>query len=795
MSSKPFSFLKKRTTTILNKLQNAEYRGLYGPTLEIQDILILPDDSIIVVGSFIGFVDPNGINYYCGNIVKFLADGSIDTTFQNNAGLGFNGNTNTIATDGTSLYVGGGFTQFGNTANNAKYIAKLSTSGVFDTAFSDNLDLVSGTKSFATSGFNSAVNTIAIDVTSLYVGGQFTQFKNTANNANRIAKLSTSGVFDTAFSDNLDVVPGTKATTSGFNNRVYTIAIDVTSLYVGGEFTQFKNIANARKIAKLSTSGVFDTVFGNNVTSSSFGNGDVYAIVIDGTSLYVGGRIYDFNATNNARGVAKLSTSGVFDTAFSNNLDVVSGVKATTSGFSPTSLTGTVGSCTVRCVAIKGTDLYVGGDMLAFKNSACLGFAKLNTSGVFQNLIQNKYGSGNADSCAVDANGNIYIGTVTYNGTRTQSICKILPNGTLDTAFQNNIGIGFNGRVLTIVIDGTSLYVGGQFTQFGNTANNARYIAKLSTSGVFDTAFSNNLDVVSGTKATTSGFNNYVGAIAIDGTSLYVGGQFTQFKNTANNANRIAKLSTSGVFDTAFSDNLDVVSGVKATTSGFNSIVYTMAINGTSLYVGGGFTQFGNTANNAKYIAKLSTSGVFDTAFSDNLDVVPGTKAATSGFNNAVYTMAIDGTSLYVAGFFTQFKNTANNAKYIAKLSTSGVFDTAFSDNLDVVSGVKATTSGFNSSVWGIAIVGTILYVAGFFTQFKNTANNANHIAKLSTSGVFDTAFSDNLDVVPGTKATTSGSQNSLTGIKYSSVYGSLIIFSDGLILFNQLPYSGVMII
>jgi uncharacterized membrane protein len=848
-----FSFIKTKL-----KFKDKQYVGLYSSvvsTPRVRSIIRLTDGSVVVFGWFSGYIDSNGINYSSRNILKLLPTGEVDTSFLSNIGSGFDQETIGATTDGTNLYVVGVFNSFNGITNNARYIAKLSTSGVFDTAFSNNLDVVPGTKA-STSGFNLYTYTITTDGTNLYVGGDFSSFKNVTNNARYIAKLSTSGVFDTAFSNNLDVVSGTKTSSSSFNSAVNTILVDGGNLYIGGSFTSFKGVTdNAKGIAKLSTSGVFDTAFSDNLditpgtklSTSGVLTGNVATIQTDGTNLYIGGDFTSFKPTvttvNNARGIAKLSMSGVFDTAFSNNLDVVSGTKDTTSGFntgvSVIAIDGTslyvAGSFTsfkgiadnarriaklsisgvfdtafsdnldivpgtkastsgfleqntsILAMTMDSNSLYIGGSLISFKNNPLIGIAKLSKLGTFESNFSNSYSFKNSINTVVtDNEGNRYIGGgfLYYNGTYIGGLAKILPNGDLDPVFSSNIGSGISGQVSKIILDGNNLYVAGNFSSFNGITNNARRIAKLSTSGVFDTAFSNNLDVVPGTKADTSGFNNEINDMVKIGTDLYVAGWFTSFKNVANNARYIAKLSTSGVFDTAFSNNLDVVSGTKASTSGFNNTSWSVGTDGINLYVGGQFTSFKNVTDNARGIAKLSTSGVFDTAFSDNLDVVSGTKASTSGFSIAqlgIATIVSDGSSIYVGGDIISFKNVTNNSRCIAKLSTSGVFDTAFSNNLDAISGTKATTSGFNDGanigrIVSMTIRNSDLYIGGFFTNFKGTFNNARYIAKLSTSGVFDTSFSNYLDRITGSKTTFSGFDYAVYDVTYDYNYNSLVI-------------------
>src|SRR6185503_7104233 len=88
-----------------------------------------------------------------------------------------------------------------------------------------------------------------------------------------------------------------------------------------------------------------------------------------------------------------------------------------------------------------------------------------------------------------------------------------------------------------------------------------------------------------------SGLNGLVYAIAVDGTDIYVGGQFTDAGGNAN-ADRIAKWN-----GTSWS----------ALGSGLNGVVYSIAVRGTDIYVGGDFTDVGGDSN-IDYVAQWNGS-------------------------------------------------------------------------------------------------------------------------------------------------------------------------------------------
>ena len=290
---------------------------------------------------------------------------------------------------------------------------------------------------------------------------------------------------------------------------------------------------------------------------------------------------------------------------------------------------------------------------------------------------------------------------------------------------------GFNGVILSVVRDPNTgaIYVGGLFTTYRGVAANR--IAKLSAYGVLDTTFH--------PVSSTGGFNGTVSSLSLNatGTTLYVGGNFTTYRGVADSARYIAKLSTSnGEIDTTFHP--------VSITGGFNSSVYSLALNatGTTLYVGGDFTSYRGVTNSARYIAKLSTSdGAIDTTFHP--------VSSTGGFNqdyhaNPVTALALNatGTTLYVGGSFTTYRGVADSARSIAKLSTSdGAIDTTFHPVSSTGGFAVKLENYYHLSVNSIALdaTGTTLYAGGNFLTYRGVA--ANGIAKLNTYGVLDTNF------------------------------------------------------
>lgn len=240
---------------------------------------------------------------------------------------------------------------------------------------------------------------------------------------------------------------------------------------------------------------------------------------------------------------------------------------------------------------------------------------------------------------------------------------------------------GLNSQVHALAVIGSDLYVGGQFTQAVSPVLTLNRIAKYS--GGAWAALANN------------GLSGDVYALAVSGSDLYVGGSFTQTGDLSLTLNRIAKYSGGAWAALA--------------NQGLNSNVNALAMVGGDLYVGGMFTQtVSPVVTNLYRIAKYS-GGTWS-------------PLANNGLNNAVSALAVSGTDLYVGGWFTvTYDGAVTNLNRIAKYDTSG--GGAWS---------AFANQGLNNNVTSIAVLGSDLYVGGNFNQTVSPAVTLYAIAKYS---------------------------------------------------------------
>ncbi len=221
-----------------------------------------------------------------------------------------------------------------------------------------------------------------------------------------------------------------------------------------------------------------------------------------------------------------------------------------------------------------------------------------------------------------------------------------------------------NNYVSAIAVSGSNIYIGGWFTKVGDVS--ANYVAKWDGSTWSPLG---------------SGMNNYVYALAVIDSNLYAGGLFSTAGGVS--ASNIARWNGSGWSPLG---------------SGTSGAVQALAAIGSDLYAGGYFTLAGGVTVN--YVARWNGSNW---------------SALGSGMNSTVYALAASGTKLYVGGSFTAADTII--AHYVA------VYDG---------SGWASLGSGTNYTVTALAANADTVYAGGGFTTAGSVA--AIRIAKWNGS-------------------------------------------------------------
>jgi uncharacterized delta-60 repeat protein len=627
----------------------------------------------------------------------FLAGGVYDSSFNildSSVSLGnmIDGSVTDIAiqADGKILATGNFYNFYdpsnGGTQNRG--LGRINTDNTPDVAFSYNIGI----------NFNQATNCVAVQSDQkILVGGQFTTFAGVT--VNRIVRLNSDGTRDTTFTTN---------TGTAFNGAPDDIAIQTDGkIVVVGTFTTF-NGTTVNRIARLNTNGTLDTTFTTNTGTAFSGGTSRVAIQSDGKIL-VSGTYATFNGVT-VNNLVRLNTDGTRDTTFTTSLGT---------GFAGSPNGGTVG------LAVQSDGkILVGGVFTSLNGIAINRFIRLNSDGTRDTSFVTNIGTALSSGTTVDAiavqpdNKIILVGFFPlFNGSTVNGIIRLNSDGTTDTSFASQTGIGLNstGRAV-LVTPSSEIVVAGFFNKFNGIT--VSYFFKLNTNGARTFP------------PPKLGIDGAVTAIAVQSDEkIILAGNFTAFNETV--VYDIVRLNKNGTLDTSFNaglasgpDNNDIINSIALQSDG-------------KVIVGGDFTSF-NGVSGRNRLVRLNTDGTVDTTFLTNI----GT-AIPSGFpdEEEVRCVAVQADNkIIVGGKFATFNSIAS--KNFIRLNSDGTRDTAFMANL----GTGFTHSVFSGSDRVSAInvqSDNSILVAGQFNSLNGTV--VRNIVKLNQDGTRQTSFTTNI--------------------------------------------------
>jgi hypothetical protein len=277
--------------------------------------------------------------------------------------------------------------------------------------------------------------------------------------------------------------------------------------------------------------------------------------------------------------------------------------------------------------------------------------------------------------------------------------------GTPDSTFMQGGGFSFvppifpsgsyDASVNALALSGTSLYVGGHFTDYRGQI--AGELAKIdANSGDLDATFVQGQGFIPPSGPGSSVPDSDVMALAVTQNALYVAGDFYQYRGVT--AGSLLKLDlATGAVDTAFTPSVGAPFQI--------AVNMALLVSGNSLYVGFPLTiGLGGSG-----LCKLdATSGAVDTTFTKANALIPRGKALNAvGF---VSDLVLSGSSLYVAGDFARDLGAGSPgpADNLIKVdAATGALDTTFSQ-----------PGGSDGAVNSLLLEGGTMYIGGSFSSY-----------------------------------------------------------------------------
>jgi hypothetical protein len=606
-----------------------------------------------------------------------------------------------IAVSGTNVYVGGDFDRAGNVAANR--IAKW--------------DSHTHKWSALGSGVNSRVLAIAASGDDVYAGGNFT----------RAGDIHTGPVAHWNDATHKWSAMGDELTNTSTSPEVDAIAIAGNGdVYVGGNFEKAGSLT-LNNIARWDGSSW-------HALSSGIGGSfhDVLAIAISGSDVYIGGH-FDTAGGSIRNNIARWNGSTWFN------------LGAGTGGIYP-------GVC---AIAINGTNIYIGGEFVEVTDSIN-GTQTVGHVAMWNGSVWSTLGGGLGDpdvyALALGSDGNIYAGgrfhTLADGSTSANRLARWN-----DSAWHSVDGSGFTGsdgvksNVYALAFMDDQMYLGGFFTG----SNSGRTLNYIGYYDIIDNEW----------YALGNSVNGPVYALAMNGDYIYIGGTFTSAGGVK--ASGIARWNQrTGDW---YSLRGGMSGCTPFTLGGCRTSVYAIVVDGSDVFVGGNFTSAGGVSANgiarwdtitqywyplltggdtskngvtcdglgcSAYVRSIQPSSYYGILVAGKFDYAGGTGnqannvadwigdhwyALGNGTNNVVYaiaTEAFDSSVLYIGGTFT------SPSSFIAKWDGA----TWSSLNADPV----------NGAVYAIKKVGYLLYVGGAFTTLGGP--NGNYITTFTSDWV-----------------------------------------------------------
>jgi uncharacterized delta-60 repeat protein len=715
--------------------------GVDGP---IRQIVVLPNDQLLIVGSFSHYNEEA-----CPYLARLNSDGSLDNGFHLGIGLDIEPFAVGVQSDGKILIGGGIVAGDGSLRGN---LIRLTLDGTADSSFgpppigddlvqwiavqSDNKILVTCSHyADAESSFKlirlSADGTqdqefapimppvpynlalaLEPDDELLVLDGLFVGQPGNENQSRfALGRVTKDGILNPSLVPELIIEGGIAP-----GSRLLLASANDGKIFIGGDFTSVNGKVRNR-IARFNTNGTLDLNFDPD-DGTGLNLGEIFASVrrTDG-KIWIGG---SFSPSSGARyhNIARLNADGSLD----------SNVPTTLGANGPV----------FTMLLQSNNQVVIGGWFSQINGVSRKSLARLNADGSLDTSFQpNGEGFSDSTDARVYTLGRLPDGRIFAGGDRTVSggntqpyLVRVNPDGSFGTnVVSDNEELEVQWISVTAVQPDGKILVAGAFTKSNDT--DSYNLVRVNLNGMVDWTFTTNA-------GSSNGFMT-ISALALQNDHrILVGGepQSSQPDKTG-----LFRLNEDGTPDPSFNPVAIAPFPQNPSSQRFYSQYVTMSIwsvavqsDGKTL-VGGGFTGLNGTARSG--IARLNPDGSLDMKFNQG-----------SGTDWPVETMLIqpDG-QILIGGVFSSYNGIAKEK--IARLKTDGSLDTTFNRSVSLLPGPSEPFPGTtynNSAIWAMASYkdGRIL-IGGDYTHVNHTPKN--HLARLLASGSLDTSFFSSLGV------------------------------------------------
>jgi trimeric autotransporter adhesin len=325
-----------------------------------------------------------------------------------------------------------------------------------------------------------------------------------------------------------------------------------------------------------------------------------------------------------------------------------------------------------------GNTVYVGGNFYLVGNRSGCGVVFDKTSGL--PLIGFPEFVGTIYTAIPDGGGGWFVGGnfSCAGGQPFNNAAHVLSNGSLDTTWNPNPGppVGFsstspyvNGNVHALALNGGTLYIGGEFHR--TNGQNQDYLAAL--------------DAATGNLLPWNPHAAYpVFALAVSNGIVYVG----QGNNFGGSAGEL--------------DAVDAASGALSWSAGLNDKVEALAVSGTTILAAGNFTTIGGQPRSGIAAWDMTTHGLLPWNPQPNFQV---------------YALAVSGNTVYLGGYFQSVGGQPRSNLAAVDLSTGALLP---------------WNPAADYEVFGLAVDGGTVYAGGTF--FSAGGQSRTYLAALDAS-------------------------------------------------------------